>query len=224
MRRRMRRGMRRGMRWCPPSSDSQAPASDGERWRAMAIEDHRRGVVDAVGQRRGSLKAVDDAVERVVDRPRRSSMERRSNLDRASVGIDIALAKGKALRRRITRSMLAHAARRRARRCRYAMRAATSRRLSSPSMRSSFVSRRRCRAVPRCAAMTPRRAVTSDPATRATDLQCMPQSLVTCGFPASMRVLPRVVVAPVRGLAKGRRERRGEVRAQRSRTASSAYR
>jgi hypothetical protein len=48
------------------------------------------------------------------------------------MGIATVLANGKALRRRITRSTLAHDARRRARRCRCAMRAAMSRRLSSP--------------------------------------------------------------------------------------------
>lgn len=196
----------------------------GQRWRAMEGDGDRGPSKGRRGCRRSASRVAED--RRRCGRARGRSPS--TVIDRTSIerrwGIDIALAKGKALRRRITRSTCVHAARRRARRCRCAMRATMSRRLSSPSMRSSLGSPRRCRAVPRCAAMTPRRTPSNAPAPRANDLQCMPQSLVTCGFPASMRVLPRVVVAPVRGLAKGRRERRREVRAQRSRTASSAYR
>lgn len=109
---------------------------------------------------------------------------------------------GKALRRRITRSALTHAARRRAMRCQGARPGSMSRPCLSSPMRSWSDSQRPCRAVPRCASTRPRRTARSRCTTAATRSRCVPQSLVSSGFPASMRVLPRVLSACSQGQRK----------------------
>lgn len=175
-------------RWCPPSSDSEharAVGIDDDRWCGSTagndIDGHRSSVV-------------------------RQSVEHRWRVDRASIGhrcgTDTVLANGKALRRRITRTTLARDARRPAMRGRCAMRASLSRWPPASSARSSPHCRRRCRARPPCASTPPHRATRSARPARTTALHCLPQSLVACGFAASMRVLPRVFAASSRGLAK----------------------
>lgn len=121
---------------------------------------------------------------------------------RPSIGRRHRARDGKALRRRITRSTLAHAARRCAMRCRCARPASTSRPCSSSSMRSWSDSQRPSRAVLRCASNRPRRTARSRRTTPATRSRCVPQSLVSSGFAASMRVLPRVFSARSQGRRK----------------------
>lgn len=207
-----------GVRRRPTESRGRAMESDGRRGRQGNIG-NRRGPSTAVagGPDREVDLAVHLAVHRAVDRHRWSSIERRwasipcSRMAKRCVGASLDR-RSRTMRDDARGDVDARCAPRGRDGCR------------RPSMRASTVSRRRCRAAPRCASMTSSRAPSRAPATRATDLQCMPQSLVACGSPASMRVLPRVFAAASRGPAMGGCGRRRKVCAQRSRTASSACR